>query len=79
MLFANNQHPIQLESYAAYNNFIKTLHSVEHAQADENLAEKFTEAVNERKALLNTNDGESLTIDEIEELWIQVKGVDREN
>ena len=77
-LFQNNQHPIQLEVYETYNTFLRDLHSKSQAESAEDLGARFEEVANERTALLNTSEGESLSIDDLSEIYIQVMAEFRE-
>ena len=77
-LFQNNQHPIQLQVYEAYNTFLRDLHSKQKAEASEDLAARFEEVANERAAHLNASEGESLSMDDMSEIYIQVMGEHRE-
>ena len=54
-LFANNQHPIQLEAYETYNNFLRTLHNKEDAAAAEEDGERILEIAADRESSLNKN------------------------
>ena len=73
-LFANNQHPLQIATYNAYNSFIQDLHDKATAERAEAEADEFQRAVDARKATLNEAEGESLSIDDLSEVYIQVRG-----
>ena len=77
-LFANNQHPIQLTTYNQYNAFLQRMHDKKEAQNDEALAARFEEVAHERQAALNSAEGESLTLDVLSDIYIQVKGEARD-
>lgn len=77
-LFANNQHPIQLSTYEVYNQFLQDLHDKASAERDQTDAEAFTGSVQEASASLNAQEGESLSIEELTEVYIQSKGAARE-
>ena len=71
-LFAQNQHPLQLDGYQQYNDFLKKLN-------DENFAERTMQIIDRVKAIkhqkeqaLDTNEGESLSADDISEIYYQV-------
>ena len=76
-LFANNQHPIQLAAYQEYNKFLANLHSEEAAKRDEENEQRFLEACDEAEAALNTAEGESLSLDDLSDIYIQVQGANR--
>ena len=76
-LFANNQHPMQLNAYSEYNRFLQSLHDKDEAVREESLAEDFNRAADERLALLDTAEGESLSIEDLSDIYIQVKGAHR--
>ena len=58
--------------YESYNQFLKTLHDKsEHVAAEENRARQ-TELKQEREATLNTAEGESLSQEDLDEIYMQV-------
>ena len=77
-LFANNQHPIQLAAYEEYNKFLASIHNVNEAQNDAALAAEFSDVATKRLAKLNTKEGESLSIDDLQDIYMEVKGRARE-
>ena len=77
-LFANNQHPIQLHCYEEYNQFLQAMHNAEGAQRDAQAAEQFDMECDARTKRLNTAEGESLSLDELQEIMFQVQGRARE-
>ena len=73
-LFANNQHPLQILAYNEYNRFLQDMNdkaTVERAEAEH---EAYTEAADAREATLNKTEGESLSIEDLTEVYIQVRG-----
>lgn len=76
-LFANNQHPLQLAAYQEYNKFLADLHDPATAERDEADGQRFLEACNDAKLALNTAEGESLSIEDLSDIYIQVKGANR--
>ena len=76
-LFANNQHPLQLAAYQEYNRFLQNLHDSETARRDEEDGERFQLAIDEAQSHLNTAEGESLSIDDLSDIYMQVKGANR--
>lgn len=54
------------------------MHDQRKAAAEEYAGEQFKSAIQERSKHLNTKEGESLSIDEIQDIFIQVKGKERE-
>lgn len=76
-LFANNQHPLQLAAYQEYNRFLQGLHDIPSAERAEADAEQFGLAAEEAQAQLNTAEGETLSIDDIQDIYIQTQGANR--
>jgi hypothetical protein len=76
-LFANNQHPLQLDAYEEYNKFLRSVHSKEERASDEALGERFDEITEDRRSRLNTNEGESLSIDDMSDIYMQAMGEHR--
>ena len=76
-LFANNQHPLQLAAYDEYNRFLQDLHDKATNEREDAMGEAFEAAVAEREALLNKAEGESLSIDDLSDIYFQVKGAAR--
>ena len=76
-LFANNQHPMQLQAYEEYNRFLRRLHDQSEVEAQEDLGERFDQLASQREATLNQQEGESLSIEDLSDVYIQVKGAHR--
>jgi len=76
-LFANNQHPLQLATYQEYNRFLADLHDQAAADRDAEDGVRFNLAVGEAEAQLNTAEGETLSLDDLSDIYIQVKGANR--
>ena len=77
-LFANNQHPLQLSAYSEYNRFLQTLNDKTEAERSEDFEKRFSEVVETKKSKLNQSEGETLSIDDMSEIWIQVKSEARQ-
>ena len=77
-LFANNQHPIQINFYAQWNQMLANFNNPLKAQQTLVEGEDFARACEARTKKLNTKEGESLSIDELEDIYIQVRGKARE-
>ena len=77
-LFANNQHPIQIATYQSYNQWLASLHDQKEVELSEAMAERLQEVYDARIATLDQKNGENLSIEEISEMYIQVKGEFRE-
>ncbi len=71
-LFANNQHPLQLHVYEEYNKFLRAAHSKENQEEMKAIDSRMDEVIADRSRLLNTNEGESLSIDDISDVYYQV-------
>ena len=76
-LFANNQHPLQLAAYQEYNRFLQNMHDEASAKRDAEDGERFTHAIEEAQSQLNSAEGETLSIDDLSDIYIQVKGANR--
>ena len=76
-LFANNQHPLQLAAYQEYNRFLQGLHDIPSAERDVADGENLDAAVKEAQAQLNTAEGESLSIEDLSDIYIQTQGANR--
>ena len=63
-LFANNQHPLQLDVYSEYNKFLRVIHSEGHNARSNELSERFEEVAGHRTQHLNHAEGESLDFDD---------------
>ena len=77
-LFANNQHPMQLDIYDSYNRMLRIAHSDGHQQRHDQTKARMQEVMAERQKYLNTNEGESLSIDDMQDIYCQVKAEERE-
>ena len=69
-LFANNQHPLQLEAYTAYNNYLANLHDKKESETSEDMAARIIEIAEERSSMLNQAEGESLSLDDVSEIYM---------
>jgi len=77
-LFANNQHPMQLDIYDTYNLALRRANSEAEHQRSEEYSERMDEVIAERSNYLNVDEGESLSMDDLQDIHIQVKGELRE-
>jgi hypothetical protein len=77
-LFANNQHPLQLSCYEEYNKFLRSVHDKAAYEQSQEENARMQQIIQERTNLLRHKDGESLSIDDISDIYIQVKGEQRE-
>ena len=73
-LFANNQHSLQMLCYNEYNKFLQDMNDKATAERAEAEFEAFEEAVGARSATLNSAEGESLSLEDLSEVYIQVRG-----
>ena len=69
-LFANNQHPIQLATYNEYNAFLKEVHDKKEVETAEDLERRMEEVMDQREGQLNKAEGESLSIEELSDIYI---------
>lgn len=73
-LFANNQHPMQLDIYENYNKMLRVLHSEAANARKTELNERLQEVAAEKTKYLNHEEGESLSVDDMQDVYCQVKG-----
>jgi succinate dehydrogenase/fumarate reductase flavoprotein subunit len=73
-LFANNQHPLQLYVYEEYNKFLRTAHNKDEQENLKYVNDRMGQVMDDRSRLLNTKEGESLSIDDISDVYMQVMG-----
>ena len=76
-LFANNQHPLQLAAYQEYNKFLQNIHDKDTVIRGEEDGARFDIACEEAAAQLNSAEGETLGIDDLTDIYIQVQGANR--
>ena len=76
-LFANNQHPLQLHVYEEYNKFLRAAHNKQEQEGLKAIGDRMGEVMEDRSRLLNTKEGESLSIDDISDVYMQVMGEHR--
>ena len=71
-MFANNSHPLQLHAYEEYNKFLRDMHNKDYIESMKQLGQRIEEVATDKKALLNTKEGESLSVDDFSDIYIQV-------
>ena len=76
-LFANNQHPLQLYVYEEYNKFLRLAHNKDEQANLNYINDRMGEVMEDRSKLLNTKEGESLSIEDISDIYMQVMGENR--
>ena len=69
---------MQLDIYEEYNKMLRVLHSEAHAARKTELDERLAEVSAERTKYLNHEEGESLSVDDMQDVYCQVKGEQRE-
>lgn len=77
-MFSLNQHPLQIDCYNAHNDFLRSMNSKEEAEATESFNERAIELAQAKEAKLRKQEGESLSLDDLSEIYIQVKAEERE-
>ena len=77
-LFANNQHPMQLEIYDDYNKMLRVAHSEDHQARIASTDARIEEVMTERTQLLNHAEGESLSTDDYQDIYCQVMAEERQ-
>ncbi|MFN9961212.1 MAG: hypothetical protein ACK55I_49670 [bacterium] len=63
--------------YEEYNKFLRAAHSKENQAALQSIGDRMGEVMEDRSRLLNTKEGESLSIDDISDVYMQVMGEHR--
>lgn len=76
-LFANNHHPLQLYTYEEYNKFLRTAHNKAETDNLKDIGNRMQEIMDDRSKLLNTKEGETLSIDDLSDIYMQVMGENR--
>ena len=76
-LFANNQHPLQLSVYEEYNKFLRAAHNKDNQQNLQSIGDRMQEVMDDRSRLLNKQEGELLSIEDISDVYMQVMGENR--
>lgn len=76
-LFANNQHPLQLSVYEEYNRFLRAAHDKGNHEYLKNIEQRMNEIIDDKEKLINTKEGESLSLDDISDVYMQVMGEQR--
>lgn len=76
-LFANNQHPLQLHVYEEYNKFLRTAHDAGHHEGLKQMEQRFDQIVDDKEKLINTKEGELLSIEDLSDIYMQVMGEHR--
>ena len=69
-LFANNQHPMQLDIYENYNRMLRVLNSEEHQTRMQETRARMAEVKEERSKLLNQEEGETLSTDDMADIYM---------
>ncbi len=70
-LVANNQHPMQLLIYKRYEAIIRELTSPEVQERKQAIQERIAELQEEAKKHINTEEGESLSYDDYQRIYLQ--------
>jgi environmental stress-induced protein Ves len=68
---------MQLDIYDSYNQMLRVMHSDAHQERLAETKEAFDEACAERTKLLNHAEGETLSQDDKEAIWMDVKAAER--
>ena len=71
-LFVANQHPLQLANYEKYNDFLKMLNDSNFSEHTANIMERVREVKAHREKSLDMKEGETLSMDDIADIYIQV-------
>ena len=76
-LFANNQHPLQLECYASYNQFLADLHDIQEARRNEEFNSDYQARLEAAEANLDAANGETLSLEDKEDIYMDAKADQR--
>ena len=66
-----------MAAYSEYNKFLQDLHDQGSADRDAEDGERFALAIDEANSQLNKDEGETLSLDDLSDIYIQVKGANR--
>jgi hypothetical protein len=69
---------MQLDIYENYNRMLRVSHSEGHQQRIEETRARIQEISEERTQLLNSEEGESLSTDDMQDIYIQARAEERE-
>ncbi len=64
---------MQLDLYDQYNKFLRQMHCESHNARETEFQERLAEVKAERTKYLNSDEGESLSIEDEQDIYIQVK------
>ena len=76
-LFANNQHPMQLDIYQSYNQMLRNMHSEAENARIAHTEQRIKEEIEEKTKQLNHAEGESISMDDYQEIYCEVKAEER--
>ena len=77
-LFAQNQHPLQLAIYEEHNKFLRSVHDPAELKKLQSTGDRIEEITKSRNSTISTEEGESLSINDFQEIYIQAMGEKRE-
>ena len=69
---------MQLDIYDHYNRMLRLAHSEGHQQRAADTRARMQEVMAERTQMLNSAEGESLSTDDMQDIYCQVKAEERE-
>ncbi len=73
-LFAQNQHPLQLAIYEEHNQFLRQIHDEKEGETMAAINDRLQEVQQQREAALATEEGESLSTEDLSDIYIQSMG-----
>ncbi len=73
-LFSNNQHPLQLFAYESYNKYLRLCHDPTQKEQNEEIIKRIMDVTFEREDMLETEEGERLSVDDVSDIYKQVMG-----
>ena len=77
-LFAQNQHPLQLAFYEQHNTFLREVHDPTQMAKLRAVGDRMKEIKNARESTLAKGEGETLSVNDLQEIYIQAMGEHRE-
>jgi hypothetical protein len=68
---------MQLDIYDSYNQMLRVMHSDAHQARFAESKDALDEASAERTHMLNHEEGETLSVDDTEAIWLDIKAAER--
>ena len=78
-LFSNNMHPMQLEAYECYNQFLRNAHSKNYHDMTNRTTDRMQELAQQKMKSMDRSEGETIDFDDLQEIIIKAKGEQRDS